>query len=331
MAMLLFLTGCGPSGNNFQIEGEFTGMKAGELYLFNPNDPQGRIDTLHIVNYHFSYEGTTEDTIPLILLFPNAVEHVIFVSPATSLRYTAAANDLKNYHIEGSAENDLMNQFRTETSSLKEKQIPNTARQYIKENPTSPVSLYLFDRYFLQLQSSTSSQITSILKLLKPHHPDNRLLLSAEGLLKNADHLKKGTLMPNIPLTPTSRKTQNLWDKSTKDYTLIFFWATWLPNGYDILYKVRQLQEANKETMRTVGFSLDNERYRWEDLTRRDSLLIDHSCDGLSWSSPTIQQIGLQTLPFYLITDRTHCILTTGTNMDQLSKDVTKYVKKIED
>ena len=111
MVTLLF-TECGPSGNSFIIEGEFIGMKAGELYLFNPVDPTGKLDTLSIADYKFKYEGEVEDTIPYVLLFPNGVEHIIFVSPAKSIKYKAATNDLKNYQVTGSEETELMNQFR---------------------------------------------------------------------------------------------------------------------------------------------------------------------------------------------------------------------------
>lgn len=316
---------CGPSGNSFTIEGEFTaGMKGGELYLLHPNQTDGRIDTLTIKNGKFYYEGETEDTLPYTLMFHNALEQVIFVSPAKSIKYVAAANDLKNYQVLGSEENELMNQFREHTSALKNQQITPVAKQFITDNAASPVALYLFQRYFVQ---TNDKEAPALLKLLQKHHPDNLQLIVAENLLKHTKTITEGQKVPNVALTLKSRKTQNLWANSTKNYTLIFFWASWVQNSYDMLYKIRQLQEENSEKMRTVGISLDNERYRWEELTRRDTLLIDHYCDGLAWSSPVIQQLGLGTLPYYVITDKTHKVLTKGTDIEQMKKDITKYVK----
>ncbi|MBQ9361837.1 MAG: DUF4369 domain-containing protein [Bacteroidaceae bacterium] len=322
------LMNCGPSGNSFTIEGEFTaGMKGGELYLFNPYNPEGRIDTLAITNGRFHYEGETEDTLPLLLLFPNALEHVIFVSPAKEFQYRAAANDLKNYQVTGSEENELMNQFRQETSRQKDTQILDIAKRYITDHATSPVALYLFERYFIQAIEPKASDLVQMQKLLKKHHPNNRLLFSVEGLLKNAQSLNIGNKVPNVSLKQRSKEMRKLWTQSTKDYTLIFFWATWIPNSYDMLWKVRQIQEDNSEKMRSVGISLDNERYRWEDLTKRDSLLIEHYCDGLVWSSPAVQELGLNTIPYYVITDHSHKVLKTGTNMEQMEKDIKQYVK----
>jgi len=321
------LQGCGPSGNSFTIQGEFTGMKAGELYLFNPTNPEGKVDTLTIADHKFQYSGETTDTLPYVLLFPNAVEHVIFVCPAAAIRYTAAANDLKNYQVSGSEENELMNQFRRETSTLKDNQIPPVAKQYITEHAASPVALYLFDRYFVQAPEASLAEVGDMLRILKKHHPNNHLLFSVEGLLKNADALATGKKVPDVDLVPASKDKRKLWAGQKKDYTLLFFWATWIRNSYDMLWRVRQLQEQNGEKVRFVGISLDNERYRWEDQTKRDSLTIEHSCDGLSWSSPTIQRLGLGTIPCYVITDKSHKVVASGTDVDQMAKDVSKYVK----
>jgi len=326
MVTLLF-TECGPSGNSFIIEGEFIGMKAGELYLFNPADPTGKLDTLSIADYKFKYEGEVEDTIPYVLLFPNGMEHVIFVSPAKSIKYKAATNDLKNYQVTGSEENELMNQFRQETSTQKENQIPHIAKQYIVNNTASPVALYLFDRYYLQSKQFNTVEINALLNLLKKQHPNNHLLFATEGLLKNADNLKIGNKVSNVNLLQQGKEARKLWADTKKDYMLIFFWATWIPNSYDMLWRVRQLQSGNSEKIRFIGISLDCERYRWEEQTKRDSLVIEHYCDGLSWSSPMIQEFGLGTIPYYIIMDKHHKVLSSGINVEQMAKDITKYVK----
>ena len=302
-------------------------MKAGELYLFNPENPEGKVDTLTIADYKFSYNGETADTVPLILLFPNALEQVIFVSPATSLRYTAAANDLKNYRVEGSEENELMNQFREATATMDEAQLPAMAKQFISEHAASPVALYLYERYFLQASSVDPAEAGRLQKMLQKHHPSSLMLFSAEGRLRQAHVLSAGTKVPDVDLTPRDRNKRRLWTTQKQDYTLLFFWATWIRNSYDLLWRVRQMQEQNADKLRFVGFSLDNERYRWEEQTKRDSLTIEHSCDGLSWSSPIIQQLGLTDLPFYVITDKAHKVLATGTNVEDMTKDISKYVK----
>ena len=328
LTVALLLMECGPSGNSFIIEGEFTGMKAGELYLFNPTDPEGRLDTLAIADYKFKYEGEVEDTIPYVLLFPNAVEHVIFVSPGKTIKYAAATNDLKNYRVMGSEENELLNQFRQETSTEKESQIPHIAKQYIKDHTASPVALYLFDRYVMQQRGQTNvKEIMSLLKLLKQFHPNNHQLFATEGLLKNGDRMSEGSTVPNVELTQQGKEAKKLWKDEKKDYTFIFFWASWIPNSYDILWRVRQLQTGNSEKVRFIGISLDGERYRWEEQTRRDSLVIEHYCDGLAWSSPMVQDFGLGTLPYYIIIGKSHQVLSAGTNVEQMAKDVTKYVK----
>lgn len=322
----LLIMGCNPGGNTFRIKGRFDGMNAGELYFFCPSDPSGRIDTLTLVGGQFEYEGETEDTLPYVLLFPNALEHVIFVSPGKTIEYKAAANDMKNYMVSGTDENEQLTQFRLETSELKEKQTLDKVREYIKTNPESKVSAYLFDRYYMQKPDADYAEADKLLQQLIAGQPDNYRLMAMSGQMSSAGALRVGNKVPDALLRADGDKRRKLWDKKS-DYTVIFFWATWLRNSYDFVWRVRQLQETCDANVRFVGISYDTEIYRWQEMTRRDSLQIEHYCDGLAFASAETKKFSVPELPFYVIADKSHKVIITGNDVQQLAKDVSKYVK----
>ncbi len=321
----LLLLGCGHSGNEFTIEGEFAGMKNGALSIFTPADPNATIDTLKIEEGQFKYSGETYDTIPYIILFPNAVEQVVFVAPGKTINYSAATNDLKNYKVEGTDENELMTDFRKKALELKDDEVPTLARQFILDNPQSVVSLYLFGRYFAQNEKPDYKTTAELLKVLRTHHPTNLLLFAVEGMMKNAGAIAEGKKLKNVELTTQRKDKRKLWNKKDDDrYTFVFFWASWQRNSYDILFRIRNIQRDYADKVRFVGISLDNQLFRWEDLTRRDSLIIEHYCDGLSWSSPVVSELSLEFLPLYLIVDKSHKIIFKTDDLEKITDKIKK-------
>ena len=140
-ATLVSIYGCGPDGNSFRINGSFKDLKSGELYIYNLSDRQGKVDTVLIKNGEFKYKGNVSETTPYIIVFPNAMEQVIFVNGGEEITYKAAANDLKNYTAEGNEENKMMNEFRQNTAKMNPKQIRNEAEKTIQAHGESAVSL----------------------------------------------------------------------------------------------------------------------------------------------------------------------------------------------
>lgn len=328
IAMALLLVSCGPSGSSFRIRGSFRDMQAGELYIYNLSSDNARIDTMTVQGGKFQYKGQAKDVTPYILVFPNGMEQVIFVGPGEDLEYEATANDLKNYVVNGSAENKLMNQFRQETFPLDQSLVQDIAKNYIKENAESPVAVYLLDKYFCQDSKTDYEELKALFKVVKEKQPRNRILLTLEREMSYPHQLQKGEKLPNVSLVKDDKSSVKLW-KESKDYNLIVFWSTWMPNGYDVLWRMRRNNRDYKEggRLRTVAISLDIERHRWENAVRQDSIDIEHYCDGLSFESGVVKKFGISSLPYYILTDKSHKILEKSGDIQELDNDLKKHVK----
>lgn len=335
------LAGCGPDGNSFRINGTFRDMQAGELYIYNPATTQACFDTLTVRGGRFTYEGQASTVLPYMLVFPNGMEQVIFVGPGQELDYEASANDLKNYVVSGSEENKLIAQFHKETYTLTPPQVTATARNYIVEYPESPASVYLLDRYFIQADGVTTEELSQLLPTVLKQHPHNHLLLETESRLRYSLHLLPGAKLPDTPLTRRDHTTTQLWaadiQPTTKTplsplaprplhlniqprRTLILFWSTWMHDGYDLIWRLRQ-QANDSLSTRIVAISLDVELQRWLDATRSDSTsAIEHYCDGLGFESPAAKTLGASRMPYYILTDPQHHILERGHDLADLNK-----------
>ena len=325
----LLLCACGPGGNNFRLRGSFRDMKAGEIYVYNLSNDNARLDTLTIRDGEFLYKGQAEEPTPYILVFPNGMEQVVFVGPGEDITYEATANDLKNYVVNGSDENKLMNSFRQETYTMNPTSIMPTVRQYINDNASSPVATYLFDTYFVNNGIASDVETSEMLKLLMKQQPDNRYLASVQSKLTFHGISAIGQTLPDVNLQKRDKSKQKLWSKSIP-YTLVTFWSLWMPNGYDFMYRLRGINSKYKDdgNLRVVAISLDAERGRWEDNTRIDSVSgIEHYFDGMVFDSEPVRKLGIGKLPTYIITDKHHKVLAHGNDMNELNKELEKYVK----
>ena len=203
----------------------------------------------------------------------------------------------------------------------------NTARTYIKDNPVSPVAIYLFDQYFAQNEEVSNAELKELLKVLRPKHPHHHALLDIESKIINADKRQVGKKLPDVTLTRKDRKTTKLW-KSAKDYNIIAFWATWLPNGSDFIWQLKKTlsEELDEGKVRVVAVSLDVEPYRWQEAIRPDSTLtnLEHYCDGMGFESQAVKTLSIDAVPYYILADKNHKVLDCGNDVNKLAEVLKK-------
>ena len=321
---------CSSNDSQFRIRGQFDGMPSGQLLIYNLNDETASLDTIYIEKGEFAYGGAVQEMTPYVLVFPNALEQVIFVNGGDDIKYTASANDLKNYHVEGNEANDLMNKFREATKKMTNKEIQNEALQYITDNAASPVAIYLFERYFVQDDTTPLNKLKDIVKLLKKQNPDKGFIMNISNRLKSIESGQVGKKVPDLKLTSKSKHNISLHNIKA-DYTAMIYWASWMPNQYNYIAELSNLskQFADKG-VKFISFSVDTEIYRWEDFIREDSVACDHCCDGHAWDSPAITQLGVTSVPTYLLIDRQHKIVDRGETLNELRKKLNELVKSAD-
>lgn len=329
LALALAITACGPSGNQFKIEGRLKGMQPGEIYIYSPQGNNARFDTLKVKGGSFVYEGTADEPTPYVLVFQNGLEQVVFVDGGQTLEYSAAANDMKNYEVKGSDENKLLNEFRAETASMTQVKLKAAARAFIEGHPASPVSVYMLDKYFVQDAEIAYDEILQLAQLLRKHQKNNVFLISLETNIKILQSGETGKNIPKLKLTTKTGKELNLASLS-KSHLLVGFWATWLTEAWDMMATLRRFSKEYSSSLQVLAISLDTQQYKWEEYVRLDSLTLDNVCDFKSWDSPTVQKFGVRELPFYVLCDRTGKILSKGHSVDDMKRDVEKTLKKDE-
>lgn len=327
LTSVMIITACGPTGNHFKIEGRLKGMQPGEIYIYSLQGGNARFDTLKVKSGNFVYEGTAEEPTPYVLVFQNGLEQVIFVNGGQTLEYTASANDMKNYQVKGSDENKLLNEFRAETATMTQVKVKAAARAFIEGHPASPVSIYMLDKYFVQDSEIAFAETLQLTQLLRKHQKNNVYLIDLETNIKILQSGDVGKTIPKVQLTTKTGKKLNL-GAIDKSHLLVGFWATWLTEAWDMMSSLRKMSKDYSSSLQVLAISLDTQQYKWEEFVRTDSLVIDNVCDFKSWDSPTVQKFGVRGLPFYVLCDSKGKILSKGSTVDDMKRDVEKRLKK---
>ena len=324
---ICMLTSCSSDDSKFIIKGTFKDMPVGQLYIYNATDPTS-IDTIYINGGDFAYSNSAEETTPYMLVFPNALEQVIFAKNGEVIKYSASTKDLKNYTADGNDENKLMNEFRNNTKELNGVQVQEAAKHFILQHSASATAIYLFDRYFIQENNTHMDEISELIDSILVAQPQNQFALTIRNRMKSMKGGAVGSHMPDLEITTKRKKTINL-SEIQSDWTVVIFWASWMPKQYDYLDAFTELKEEyiTDEYDKGVDFltiSIDTEIYRWENFTNDDTLYCEHSCDGEAWESPVIKAFGITSIPTYIIADKHKKIIARGKTINEMRTDLSK-------
>lgn len=324
----LLLASCGSEGPGFVISGEFEGLKESELLIYNSATGHDVIDTVRVKDGEFVYKGNTNELTSYYLVFPNGMEQVIFVNGGDELLYTAKSNDLRNYVVEGNEENALVRSFHAEVNKLSEFDVRKKAEEYIKANPQSVVSLYVFDRYFVQDEGTDNGKLKELLDVLEAAHPQELSLLSLRGKLSNCDKGLVGSVLPELELETKKGDSINIAGLDS-DNTLLFYWASWMPSPYEALDLMREVRGEYGDTeLSIVSVSADTKKYRWQEYSRQDSVGIYNCCDQKCWQSPALQELDIRRVPAYVIVGPDKKIVSRSYDVKSLKAELRKHVRK---
>ena len=218
---LLLLDSCSPSDGNFRLEGQFKNMNQGAFYIIDHE--HGHKDTIRVNDGRFTYVLPLRDTLTLTMLFPNFSEIPVFAQPGAQVTMKGDVSHLKETEVKGTADNDAMTAFRLNVAQLTPPEAERQAEQYIGEHASSPVSLYLLQRYFLSRHHTDYAKATKLCRLMADVCGDRKsgsymavkvgALLDQLQSVKN--HREKGTL-PAFKATDTEGRTVTQADMKRK-------------------------------------------------------------------------------------------------------------------
>jgi len=317
---------CSSNSDTFVIEGKFKNFNQGTLYVYNMDIGRGRVDTVKLAEGKFVYETEIDDTVALSFIFPNYSEIPVFAYPGAKVSMNGDASNLKEVTVTGTEENNLMSELQLKLNELSPPKATEKVVEFVRQHPTSPVSLYLIRKHFLLTPSPDYKQATELLTLMKEATPKN---IKLNQLLTDVTRIGKGVVGQQLP--PFSAVTIDGARVSNSDLNgtvnVVCAWTSW---NFDSQHLQRQLKPLKREfgsRLQIISLCLDATVQECRTTMRRDSITWYTVCDGQLWQSPAVDKLGITEIPTLLIVDRKGTIVARNLSIADMREKIRGMMK----
>jgi peroxiredoxin len=323
--MTLLLVSCGDSQKNFKIEGSFKGFNQGELYVYSM-DGSRKLDTIGVSRGEFVYQASINEPTTLVVVFPNYSELPVFAEPGVTIKVKGDASHLKETEVKGTDTNKAMTDFRLKTSNMMPPQVLTEATKFINEQPSSPISIYLLNKYFIQTSDPDYSKIQNLVKTILAASPDNKQIAKISKQLEALQALKVGNRLPSFFASGLNGESVSSSDLNAK-VNVIALWASWNYESVNVQNLLARLKREHATDLKVLGISIDGSVKDCRQIVERDSIKWSTVCDGRMWEMPILQKIGLTYLPDNIVVDAQGKILARTLNYQELNKKIEELIK----
>ncbi len=320
------LTACSVPSGHFQIEGQFKGLNQGQFLLYSIDARHERIDTLRLNNGKVAYDIPLEDTVVMMLLFPNFSELPIIAAPDTKISIQGDATHLRETEVKGGVDNDVLTAWRKLHAGDSQNELERAAAQYIEEHPASPASTYLLRRYLLQGEQPLYSEATRLLRLMLKAAPGNMEAVRMRNLLTAGFGKEITQTLP--PFSARDIKGNNVGaSKLKQEVNIVYTWSSWDSKSLDNQRKLRRLKKQYGGRVALMGFCLDADTMSVRYTLRYDSITWTTICDGQMFANPALHRLRLLSVPDNVVYDSHGKELARSLTSDEIDKHIKEWLK----
>ena len=278
-------------------------------------------------NGRFSYQVELDTTALFMLVFPNFSELPVFGGSGMKVEIEGDASHLKEIEVKGSKTNEQMTKFRLKTSQMTPPEVLSEAASFIKDNPSSDVSIYLLNKLFIQSVDPDYKQASELAADILKARPNHQKLERLSKQLEGIGQLKEGNKLPKFSAIDIKGKPISSADLYAK-VNVITTWASW---NYESVNIQRQLKRLEKEygnsRLKIVSFCIDANVKECRKIIDRDSVTWNTICDGQIWETKGLTQLGLGRIPDNIITDSQGKIVAHSLSSRELQERIEKILK----
>lgn len=309
--ILCLTTACNNEKNTFHLKGDIVGLKDSVVHLYGIFFTPDSFIQVPVENGKFSHDMLL-DTITPLYLHINSLnrEYPIFADKATTIHIEG---DTANLYISGNEAQEIYNQFADSVKHLTDFEIlQQAADSFIIQNPQSVVSIYLIDRYFVQVDNPDKKDTENAIKHLSGIMHDHPYIVRLQEKLNEQSGVRRDRYinLTNLPdTTGIAPKSDSFKDK----YTLLTLWASWHAPSVEWQDSLKSIIKSfQKRPVQFASLSLDTDREQWLAAIRKDTLQGIHLCDFKGWNSPTVALTDAVDLPCIIILNDKNRILKSG-------------------
>lgn len=328
-AVLLAACGGKKQPQATRLSGEIAGLGNDTLYVVGMDRLFDRVDTLVVRDGKFADTLSVDTLVGVCLLFRNGAQYPLYADRNQEITLKGSADNLSCFEVTGNALNDEQTAFQRSLDSLgttRPAALRSKAREFIRQHPSSLVSVYLLDKYFVRVPQPDYALIARLAKPLTGELKDRPYLNDLLTRLENTDELEVRNTLPFFQTTTADG--EKLTRSSFKDQLLLInLWASWdgaSREANDSLRALYKRQKRNKH-FAMLGISLDMDSAQWQQAVRQDTLEWKQACDLAGWESAVAQKFAVRSLPFNVLVDDRGRIVGINLTPAEVEKEIKDF------
>lgn len=327
----LLLAACGgkQASDAAQVSGEITGLGNDTIYVVGMDRLFDRVDTLVVKEDKFADTLFVDTLVALRLLFSNGAEYPLYADRNQHITLKGSTDNFFCMDVTGNESNDEQTAFQRSLDSLgtaSPRIMRSRAREFIRSHPTSLVSVYLLDKYFVRVPEPDPDLIVRLAEPLVGELKDRPYLSDLLETLNSQKPLEKGRTVPFFQSVDAEGKKVGRSD--FKDQLLLVnVWASWdkgsraANDSLRVLYK---RQKRNKD-FAMLGISLDVDRAQWLEAVKGDTLDWKQACDLRGWDADVVQKLSINSLPFNVLLNDNGRVVGINLTPAEVEKEIKDF------
>ncbi len=328
LAAMVFV-GCRHEAETSLVEGNIKGLANDTVYIYSIDGSYEQVDTIVAEKGRFSYT-TAKDTLTAnLLLFADGTEFPLFIGKKEHIKIEGDTAALHRLQVEGGTANADYARY------LEALQMPDSiattttqiTQRFIRQNNTSPVSVYLINR-LAQTEDPDFKALKELIKGLAGTLQDDPRIVFLNEWIEREEKLSTGKVAPffNLKNAKGEKITRN--DSFKDKYLVVHFWASWDDSSRVSNAEMRKLHRKYKKTKEVglLGISLDVDKAQWKDAVEQDTLTWEQGCDFAGMNSEVVNLFALHQLPSYLLISPSGRIVLRNVSPDSIATRIDKDV-----
>lgn len=318
------LLSCGNPNGQFRLTGEFEHLQQGEFYLYSPEEESVTFDTISLIDGKFEYKTTLKEKTILYLLYPNFTEQAIIAQNGAHVKIKGDAQKLTQTEVSGTKDNDLLTKFRLNNNNRNLNETRKDAMNLILENPSSLISKYLFEQYFLYAKNIDTTQIIRAYQAICNEQTESPQMIKWQTKINALIHTINANSFGHLTFITSTNDSVTLTDYKDKPI-LLTIWASWLSNSF-YNYQTKKIWARYQDSIQVLSISLDLSEQDLKEGLKRSDIQWPVYCSFDGWNDPITDLIGLQEIPYYYLFDKDQKLVIAS---NKISEDITPALNKL--
>jgi peroxiredoxin len=248
------------------------------------------------------------------LIFNNEPPLVSLFLDNSKIKITGSKDALDKLEITGSPSHD---QFKSYAAAIKPyepallpdavydsaalNKIAAVSEDFVRKNPSSPVSSLAIIRLYQATQNGTKTE--ELYRLTPPQVQFSALGNYVNQLIEESKINPIGSVVADFSQADTAGNPVNISAYRGK-YVLLDFWASWCrPCRQENPNVVAAFEKFKDKNFTIVGVSLDQNKKAWIDAIKMDGLNWSHMSDLKGWGNQVAALFKITSIPQNLLLD----------------------------